>query len=267
MRMIEKSCKMVFNGPKKTTLACASLMYTGGFFYNVIMPLSLHITTNHEKNNSERIPEFPGYDVFFDVPQTTTCEIVVSLMYLYCVFVMYTVLVCSNNLGILFVSHLNSQLQILIRYINEFENIKIKNHEKINNLVSQHTRSIRFIDLVSNILYEICLADVIISTMLICLGEYSILQMWRNHQIISVITYSILLLALALSPLIFCCLSEIVSEQFSNVGNCSYELEWHTLPHREQLSFILIILNAQTPRKISAGIMDLSFVSFISVYN
>nr|QNL15039.1 olfactory receptor 95 [Aulacocentrum confusum] len=165
---------------KRATMACSVLMYAGAVSYNIIMPASEHILSHA----SGRMPAFPGYDVAFDAQDSPIYEIML-IGYLYGAFIAHTVTICSNHLAILSVSHVYGQLEILEDYIRGITNaVKFNKpqsvHVEIATIVSHHCRITKFLKAVKKVLYEICLIDVLVSTLLICLGEYSILQVYIN---------------------------------------------------------------------------------------
>nr|QNL15000.1 olfactory receptor 56 [Aulacocentrum confusum] len=244
---------------ERLTFLCASVMYSGAVGYVVIMPLTVHMLTRNERNISMRVPIFPGYDVAFEAQHTPVYE-AVMITYFYSAFILYSILIFSNHLAIQFVQHARGQLQIIKRNFNILG--RNSNDCKIADLINRHVRVSKFAILLKQVLHEICLTDVIFTTLTICMCEYSVLQMWRNNDMVSVIIYVIMTLVMCLSPLMFCWLSEIMEKQFTDITQI-YMTSWYNFNGQNYI--VLIILIAQVSRKINAGIMDMSFESFAKV--
>ncbi|XP_015179497.1 PREDICTED: uncharacterized protein LOC107068019 [Polistes dominula] len=71
----------------------------------------------------------------------------------------------------------------------------------------------RFCAEVEKVLREVCLLEVVASTLIICLLEYYCITEWENNDRIATITYVILLIAFTFNIFIFCYIGELLVDQ------------------------------------------------------
>nr|UEN71191.1 olfactory receptor 8 [Gregopimpla kuwanae] len=253
-------------GRAVTIIACV-FMYTGGMFYNMIMPL-LKGNVINERNETIRPLVYPGFDIFVDPQKSPNYEIIFCTTCA-AASVRYTVTIAACNLAAVFVSHTCGQIQIVISRLERlFDGIDgeqngEKLQERISSLIQCHVNSLRLSARIDDVLQEICLIEVIAATFVICLLEYHLLMGWSNSETVSIITFFALLLSYIFNIFIFCYIGELLKEQCNQVGTSTYLIDWYRLPGKTGLAIVMIIAMSNYPRKITAGrMMDLSITSF-----
>nr|UEN71260.1 olfactory receptor 77 [Gregopimpla kuwanae] len=260
------------NVGRDLTALCGIFMYTGGLSYHTIMPLWCGSRIN-ELNQTIRPLVYPGYDIFVDPQASPTYEII---FYTNCISacVTYTVTTAACNLAAIFVTHSCGQIQIMMSRLetlfddvkeNEVLNDVLKN--RVGFVIRCHVRVLRFTSIVERVLREICLVEVVASTLIICLLEYYCMTEWNNSEAVAIITYFMLLISLSFNIFIFCHIGELLKEQCYQVGKATYMIDWYRLPSKTGLALVMIIAMANYPRKITAGrMMELSVTSFGAVF-
>ncbi|THK33041.1 odorant receptor 82a [Diachasma alloeum] len=255
---------------RNLTILCATFMYSGGMLYHTLMPFLLTTPIAADKNSSNRPIVYPGYDAVFDPYVSPTYEII-FLSHCLAAMIIYTITTVSCNLAASFVSHACGQIQILVARLDHLVDDGRGRSEKylkrkIGDIIRYHAGVLRFTVDIEEILREICLVEVVASTLIICLLEYYCMTTWSESETIGICTYFILLISLSFNIFIFCYIGELLKEQFGDVGTSTYLTEWYRLPPNCGLMLILIIATAQAPRKITAGgLIDLSLNSFVGV--
>ncbi|XP_011308637.1 odorant receptor 82a-like [Fopius arisanus] len=255
---------------RKLTIVCASFIYTGGMSYHTVMPFLMGSPASSVHFDEPRPMVFPGYDVIFD-PYITPVYEIVYCSHCLAALIIYTITTVSCNLAANFVMHASGQIQIIIGKLNGLVGDEYKSDdkclgEKIGDIVRDHGRVLRFTIKIERVLREICLVEVFASAIIICLLEYYCLTTWNESETIGIITYFLLLMSLCFNIFIFCYIGEVLKKQCYEPGHTAYMIDWHRLPPNKVSALILIIANAQVPRKITAGgMLDLSLSNFLTV--
>ncbi|XP_018343956.1 PREDICTED: uncharacterized protein LOC108749637 [Trachymyrmex septentrionalis] len=218
--------KKVLIGRRLTTL-CAIFLYTGGLSYHIIMPLSSKQEIN--ENLTIRIHTYPGYDIFFDPGASPAYEIVFCI---HCLFAMitYHITTASCSLAAIFVTHACGQIDILMLLLDDLVEGKWSKDttvkKRLSAIAKHHVRILRFSANVEEVLREICLLELLTSTLTICLLEYY-------------------------------CLT------YSKIGAAAYEIDWYNLSGNKALELVLIIAMSHYPPKLTAGkFIELSMNTF-----
>ncbi|XP_043282244.1 odorant receptor 4-like [Venturia canescens] len=253
------------NVGRQLTMICALFMYTGGLSYHTVMPWWQGNEIN-EFNETIRPLVYPGYDMFVDSQKSPVYEII---FYTHCFasFVMYTITTTACNLAATFVAHACAQIQIIMSRLETlYENIdeadKLPEH-RLGLVIESHVRVLRFTSMIEMLLREICLVEVVASSIIICLLEYYCLTEWNNSDSVAIITYFVLLLSFNFNIFIFCHIGELLKEQCGRIGNAAFTIEWYRLPGKTGVALVLIIAMANFPRNLTAGgMMELSISSF-----
>ncbi|XP_063995662.1 uncharacterized protein LOC135173018 [Diachasmimorpha longicaudata] len=261
--------KLVMNNVnvgRNLTRLCAIFMFSAGVFYHTVMPL-LRKKRINAFNMTIRPHAYPGYDFFIDSQASPTYEIIFVL---HCIFAVagYFMTIAACNLAATFVTHICGQVQII--------NVKLQNltrctekssiAERIASVIKCHVKVLRLSRMIEKILREICMVEVVASTLIICLLEYYCMTEWKDSETASLITYFLLLTALTFNIFIFCYIGEILKDQCQVVGEITYMVEWYQIPSKNSLKLALIIAMARVPQKITAGgMMELTIQSFGSV--
>ncbi|XP_063995664.1 uncharacterized protein LOC135173020 [Diachasmimorpha longicaudata] len=254
---------------RNLTIFFAIFMYSGGMFYHTFMPFLIGSPVTNAKNTSTRPLVYAGYDILFD-PYISPVYEIVFFSHCLTAMVVHTIVTVSCNLAASFVAHACGQIQIIIVRLNslidDIAQDSARSHRKMASIIDYHARVIRFTVDVEVILREICMIEVVASTFVICLLEYYILATWNGSEIIGILTYLVLLVALSVNVFIFCFIGEKLTQQCYEVSKAVYMIKWYRLPPDVAIALVLFLANAQVPRKITAGgYMDLSLNSFVKV--
>ncbi|XP_018406391.1 PREDICTED: odorant receptor 4-like [Cyphomyrmex costatus] len=259
---------MIKNVAKSHVLCkfCIVFMYCAGLCFYTVMPFLTHTTIDEQNNTVKPIP-YPGFDIIFDFHITSVyifvfCAQWISGMVLFKV----TTAVCC--LAAMFVAHACGQVEIVTARIENIvksaQSSHIKQHMAI--IVKHHMQTLRFSVSIDSILREICLVEIVGTTLTICTLEYYCITEWNNNDSIAILTYFFLLISFVFNVFMLCYIGEQLTNQCSKVGFASYKIEWYHLPGKVALDLTLIIRISQHPVKITAGkIIDLSFARFGSI--
>ncbi|XP_017878913.1 odorant receptor 9a-like [Ceratina calcarata] len=247
-------------------IVCAIFLYTGGMSHHTVEQF---LSKERSKsNNTVRPLAYPGYDAFFDVQSSPTYEIV---FFLHCsaAMVTHTVATGAYSLAAIFVTHICGQIQINITRLQELVK-KVENNDVTPDplaiIIHDHVEIIKFARNVEEALREICLIQIIESTVNMCMLEYYCLSEWRNSDAVAIVTYSTLLISFTFNIFIFCYIGEVLFEQCTRIGVASYEIEWYNLPAKRAHDLILLNVISQNPPILTAGkIIELSLTTFSTV--
>ncbi|XP_029048309.2 odorant receptor 43a-like [Osmia bicornis bicornis] len=241
---------------------CAMFLYTGGLSYHTFMPL---LSKMKMENVTIRPLTYPGYEAFFDVQQSPTYEIV---YFTHCFYVMVTgnITMAAYSMATIFTSHACGQMKIQILRLEKLTNRGVLEKPKevrLAIIVRDHVEILRFSKYVEKALGEICLMEVIVSTMLICLVEYYCIMEWATSDSVAILTYAVLLISFIFVILMFCYLGELLLQQGNKVASASYDTEWYNLPARKARDIVLLLAISKYPPKLTAGkIFELSLNMF-----
>ncbi|KAL2731019.1 OR4 protein [Vespula squamosa] len=249
---------------RNLTVLCALFLYSGGMSYHTIMTLSSSKKINDTL--TIRALTYPGYDRYFDVQASPAYEIVFFL-HCVCAMVMHSITTGACSLAATFVTHACGQIQIIMTRLNDLvegkESGDIKLSDRMAIIVRDHAKTLRFSVEVEKVLREVCLLELVASTLIICLLEYYCITEWENNDRIATMTYFILLVSFTFNIFIFCYIGELLVDQCKKVGAASYNIEWYRLPRNVSLSLILLIAISNYPPKITAGkLFELSLLTF-----
>ncbi|XP_043283189.1 uncharacterized protein [Venturia canescens] len=257
-------------GRHGTTL-CTCFSYAGSFFYIGIVPLLVGKIVIPDTNVTIRPLPLPGYFVFFD-PQSSPAYEIVYALHCYCSFVMHTTAAASCSLAIIFVMHACGQLEIVNLWLKRFIDgddeyfLGCKLDSNLGDIIKQHVRTLSFISRTEEILREICLVDLLGSTLNLCLLGFDILTQWEDSGPVALFTYSVLIVSFLINIFSFCYIGEILTEKCRKVGEKTYMIDWYKLPRKTALGLALTIATADRPITITAGkLTNLSLTTFFNV--
>ncbi|KAK0173650.1 hypothetical protein PV328_006816 [Microctonus aethiopoides] len=248
---------------------CAVFMYSGGFFYHTIMPISAgsYITAS---NITVRPLTYPVYDPLFPAKNSPSYEIVFVTQW--CSgFVMYSITIGTCSLAGVFVLHACGQLTIVMnRLENSVTSSKKSSDDMFENRLSEivelHLRTLGFIFRVERILNEVCLIEFVGCTLNICFLGYYFMTEFERADTIATVTYCVLLVSFTFNIFIFCYIGETLTQQGKKVGSTAYMIEWYKLPGKDARGLILLLAMTNYPCSITAGKMaELSYSSFCGV--
>ncbi|XP_076640737.1 odorant receptor 49a-like isoform X3 [Halictus rubicundus] len=219
-----------------------------------------------ETSVHQQIPDYHmrGFPLF----GSPTYELV---FFAHCVtaMVMQTITTAGYSLAATFVTHMCGQIRIQIsRLDNLIDEYREKNNfqERIAVIVRDHAEVLRFSKDVEEGLREVCLTEIVESTLIMCLLEYYCLTEWENNDTVAILTYIMLLVSFTFIIFIFCYIGELLSEQCSKMGPAAYEIRWYNLSSKNSYDLIMLCAVALYPPKLSAGkIIDLSINTFGTV--
>ncbi|KYN06880.1 Putative odorant receptor 13a [Cyphomyrmex costatus] len=259
---------MIKNVAKSHVLSkfCIMFMYCGGLCFHTVMPFLAHTTIDEQNNTVKPIP-YPGFDIIFDL------HFMPAYIFVFCAqwfsgIVLFNVTTAVCCLAAMFVAHACGQIEIVMARVENFvkneQSSHMKQHMAI--IVKHHMQILRFSINIDNILREICLVEIVGTTLTICLLEYYCIMEWNNNDSIAILTYFFLLISFVFNVFTLCYIGEQLTNQCSKIGYTSYEIEWYHLPGKIALDLTLIISISHHPIKITAGKMiNLSFSCFCSV--
>ncbi|XP_026670968.1 uncharacterized protein LOC108626772 [Ceratina calcarata] len=166
---------------------CASFIYTGGMSFHTVMQFLSN------DNSTFRPLSYPGYDWFLDVRSSPTYEIV-FLTHCLAAMTMYTVTTAAYSLAAIFVTHICGQIQINIKRLQELVQ-KVENNDVTPDpmaiIIHDHVEIIKFARNVEEALREICLIQIIESTVNMCMLEYYCLSV-NDFNLIHIIRLKII---------------------------------------------------------------------------
>nr|KAF7396880.1 hypothetical protein H0235_016417 [Vespula pensylvanica] len=249
---------------RNLTILCASFLYSGGMSYHTIMPLFSR--KRIDENHTIRPLTYPGYDHFFESQASPTYEII---FFTHCIYALitYNITTATCSLAAIFVSHVCGQVQIIISRLDDLvEGKRSKNtvvEDRLAVIVQDHVKVLRFSEQVEKVLREVCLMELVASTLIICLLQYYCMTEWSNNDAVAIFTYFILLVSFTFNIFIFCYIGELLVNECRKIGAASYNIEWYRLSANKGLDLVLLIAIANYPPKITAGkIFELSFATF-----
>ncbi|XP_026669569.1 LOW QUALITY PROTEIN: odorant receptor 13a-like [Ceratina calcarata] len=205
-----------------------------------------------------------------DVQKSPVYELVYVLQCV-CGYVFDTVTASVCGLAALFVTHACGQIDIVMARLNDLVDGKLAReisnpHTRLMEIVERHMKVLRFSTTVEAVLSEVCFLEFVGTTFVICLLEFYCLTDWRQNDIISLITYTLLLISLTFNIFLLCYISDLLIEKSTNVGKSCCMIDWYELPNSTIRGLILIIAISKNPAKITAGnIADLSLSTFANI--
>ncbi|KAF3054522.1 Odorant receptor 136 [Nylanderia fulva] len=249
---------------RNLAIFCVAFVYSSGFSYRVIMPLSRGVIITPQNVTIRPTMGSEGYYVFVDPQKTPAYEIISTIQFV-SGFVQYAVVSGTCSLAALLVLHACGQLKILITRMEDLTQTKHFNDDnrKLAAVVRQHIRIKRYLSKVEETLQYTCLIEVLGCTLILCLLGYYIIMEWEDKNTVSMTTYAILLLSFSFNIFILCFIGDLLTDQSIKMYITSCTLEWYRIPHKTARSLVLIIAVSSKPVKITAGkFMDLSLNSF-----
>ncbi|XP_025158224.1 odorant receptor 4-like [Harpegnathos saltator] len=252
-------------------LICGVVMYSGVAMYRIILPLSRgDIVTN--QNVTIRPLACPVNFLFIDVQTSPFYEIVFTFQSLTGLLI---VSITTSTYGLLayFVEHASGQMKILICLMKNLVQEQWQKEEevdkKLSEVVEHQVRVHSFLQMVQYTMQEICLAEIMVDTLTICLLLYFAilvrirLQDWDTSNPGIVCSYACSIINIIIHIFLFCYTGEQLNDQAEKVAIETRELEWYHLPEKKMRSVILLMIMSNYPPKISAcKIVELSLKTF-----
>ncbi|XP_032689628.1 odorant receptor 4-like [Odontomachus brunneus] len=246
-------------------LICGALMYTGAFMYRIILPLSLgEIVT--DQNVTIRPLACPVNFLFIDAQVSPFYEILFVSQSI-TGFLIVSVATSAYGLLAYFVEHASGQMKILICLMKGLVQEQWKKENEINKklaeVVEHQIRVRNFLQMVEYTMQEICLVEIMVNTLSICLLLYFVILDWNTSNFGVIGSYALNIVNVTIHIFLFCYVGEQLNDQAEKVAIESRELEWYHLPEKKMRSVVLLMVMSNRPLKISAGkIMELSLKTF-----
>ncbi|XP_014484220.1 PREDICTED: odorant receptor 4-like [Dinoponera quadriceps] len=247
---------------------CAVFMHCGVFSYSMVKGMSsLVIVIGNQTVTIPRLP-CPFYSNFLDTTVSPTNQIVLMIQFL-SGFIVNSITVGACSLAAVFAMHACGQFSVLFLWLNELvgdddgeEGYRSVEY-KLANIVQHHLRVLSFVSYIEQVMYQVCLVQLVGCTLNMCmLGYYSITE-WNTEDTKNLMTYGILFVSMTFNIFIICYIGELLSEQCKKVGETAYLTEWYRLPQKTALSLVLIISRSSVVIKMTAGkLIELSLVTF-----
>ncbi|XP_014475024.1 PREDICTED: uncharacterized protein LOC106744617 [Dinoponera quadriceps] len=259
---------MIKDSMKGHTLSkfCMSFIYCGGLCYNTVIPF-LSRRPENVVNITFGPVTYPGFDILFDL-RFLPAYAFVFFAQLMTSIIMFNITTAVCCLAATFVAHACGQIGIVMARVECLVKGVQNNRKKsgIGIIVNHHVQALRFSASIEDVLNELCMVEIVESTLVICLLEYYCLAEWHNNDGFAIMTYIFLLTSFVFNIYMFCYIGELLTDQCSKVGYTSYEIEWYHLPGKTALDLTLMISMSHNPVKITAGkLISLSFTSFGNV--
>ncbi|XP_011148000.2 odorant receptor 49a-like [Harpegnathos saltator] len=247
---------------------CIAFIYCGGLCYNTVIPF-LSPRPDNELNTTVGPVTYPGFDIIFDL------RFVPAYVFVFCAqllssVIMFNITTSVCCLAATFVAHACGQIGIVMAKVKGFvknvQSNRTNSKHRMAIIVNHHVQALRFSASIEDVLNELCMVEIVESTLIICLLEYYCLTEWHNNDGFAVMTYIFLLTSFVFNIFMFCYIGELLTDQCNRVGYTSYEIEWYQLPGKVAVDLTLMISMSHHPTKITAGkLISLSFTSFGNV--
>ncbi|XP_003700845.1 odorant receptor 10-like [Megachile rotundata] len=258
---------------RKLITMCAAFLYTGGLSHHTV-----HAFFSKDRRHSNvtiRPLIYPGYDAFFDTQASPTYEIIYCMQLLSSLIV-YTIGTATYSLLVIFVMHICGQIQIQMARLENLKNARLENlknaglekgqRNPLSKIVYNHVEILKFSEKVQKALEEICFTAVVECTINMCLLQYYCLKSWKASDTVQIVTYITLLMSFTYNIFVFCYIGEVLTEQCSQIGVASYDIDWYNLPAKNAHDLVLLNIVSQNPPKLLAGrIIELSLNTFTAV--
>ncbi|XP_017878898.1 uncharacterized protein LOC108624249 [Ceratina calcarata] len=253
------------NFGRRMVILCTFFMYSGFIFYHVALPIIERITTKDD--NITYILPFSKYII--DTQYSPANEIVFCIQTI-TAGLEHSIESAACCLAACLAIHSCGQMQVLMNWLNYL--IKHRSDMsndvdgKIEKIVSQHVRILKFVALTEKTLQQVSFAEFLGCTLDICLIGYYVIIETKLNDYRNAVTYVILLISFTLNIFIFCYIGEMVAEHCRKIGEMSYMIEWYRLPGNKKLCCVMIIAMSNSTTPLTAGKMvELSISTFADV--
>ncbi|XP_018052335.1 PREDICTED: uncharacterized protein LOC108689891 [Atta colombica] len=194
---------------------CIVFMYCGGLSYNTVMPFLSQTSDANKQNDTVRPMAYLGFDIVFDLQLMPIYVFAFSLQ-CFIGIVMFNITTSVCCLAAMFVAHACGQIDIVIARVEnlfkgERDHTKFEKYMAI--IVQHHVRTLRFSAGIEDTLRELCLVEIVGTTLIMCLVEYSLITEWNNSDSIAIFTYFFLFVSFVFNIFIFCYIGELLTEQ------------------------------------------------------
>ncbi|XP_072747250.1 uncharacterized protein [Anoplolepis gracilipes] len=193
---------------------CIVFMYCGGVSYNTIMPF-LSQAPDNEQNITVRPMAYLGFDILFNL-QLMPVYVFTFCLQCFTGIVMFNITTSVCCLATMFVAHACGQVNIVLARVKnlvEKECSRKKFEQCMAIIVQHHVRTLKFSASIEDTLREICLIELVGTTLIMCFIEYCLITEWNNSDRIAIFTYFFLFISFVFNIFIFCYIGELLMEQ------------------------------------------------------
>ncbi|XP_063995663.1 uncharacterized protein LOC135173019 [Diachasmimorpha longicaudata] len=259
---------------RRLTRMCAIFMYSGAIFFQaktIFAPEGIAV------NETSRRHVLPRYNYILNWQLSPAFEIAYSTHTTLMVF-LYTIEIVTCNLTAVFASHICGQVQVMKLKLKRLEDFSICGrsesvvhciaavihcHVRILTQVNCRMEFVVWFENIRNALREICLVEVVYSTVVMCWLEFYCLREWSNSETLSLVAYITLFISLTFNIFILCYIGEILKNECESVAETTYMIDWCQISPNKLSSLILIITMARYRLGITAGgMMEMTLQSF-----
>ncbi|XP_071641295.1 uncharacterized protein [Temnothorax longispinosus] len=230
------------------TVLCATFLHGSTFIFNVVKAMETRTVIIDNKTITIHPMTCPMYSRILDVRFSPANEIMLAT-------------VCS--LIAVFAMHACGQLNVMHTWLNELTEKK-NNHladQRLAAVVKHHWRVISFVQQIESIMNKACLAELMGSTINMCLMGYFVVMNWSAFNKAKILSHFVAYITASINIFIFCYIGEILTEECEKIGDITYMTNWYKLPHKTALGLILIIKQSSHIIKITAGKIVLLSIS------
>ncbi|XP_071641310.1 uncharacterized protein [Temnothorax longispinosus] len=200
---------------KRLVTICAVFMYSGFITFRTILPLSQRKIVTDQNVTLRHFACF-GYFFSLDMQVSPVYETVFVIQFL-TGFITVSVVTGACGVTAIFVVHACGQLKILINLMRSLVQEQWREErevdEKLAEIVEHQVRVRNFLQLVQHTLQEICLLEILVNTIVICLLVYFMLVDWQNKNITASCTYVVSVVNIIIHVFLFCYTGEQLSSQ------------------------------------------------------
>ncbi|XP_077269884.1 odorant receptor 82a-like isoform X2 [Temnothorax americanus] len=246
------------------TVLCATFLHGSTFIFNVVKAMETTTVIIGNKTITIHPMTCPMYSRILDVRFSPANEIMLGVQYL-STFIMISSIATVCSLIAVFAMHACGQLNVMHTWLNELTEKK-NNHladQRLAAIVKHHWRVISFVQQIESIMNKACLAELMGSTINMCLMGYFVVMNWSAFDKAKLLSHFVAYMTACIIIFIYCYIGEILTKECEKIGDITYMTNWYKLPHKTALGLILIIMQSSHTIKITAGkIVLLSIATF-----
>ncbi|XP_075972427.1 odorant receptor 4-like [Anticarsia gemmatalis] len=134
---------------------------------------------------------------------------------------------------------------------------------KFKKLIARHVELMRCVDLLEIIFSKPLLLNAFTSSVIICVTGFNITA---NENIMIMATFASFLTHSLLQMYLYCNYGDNIMRSSMEVSDAIYNSEWYNIDAKERRNFLLVLIRAQKPSKISAyGFFDFNLMAYTSI--
>nr|QNL14961.1 olfactory receptor 17 [Aulacocentrum confusum] len=249
------------------TIFCGVAIYISGLSYNLVYPIGMILF--YSSNDSTRILVYQGHEIYINTQSSPQYEFLL-ISHALCGTTLFTLMTGACNMAATFAGHvygqvdiIQSRLECLMNPEKNNQNILESVHSRVSFIIRAHVRIIKLSSDIENVLSEICLLEVVSSSIIICWLAFHCITGWSENNAIALVTYVTLLLSLCFNIFTFCIIGEILTQKCASLGYSAYSSQWYLLSTKESCHFISFIFMSNRAITITAGgMMSLNMQNF-----